>query len=107
MQYSSSEFPSEFVGRDDESDSGGVKFGFETTTPDDVDETNGMCHSGKLLIDATVCPKDIAFPADLKLLNVSREKSETLIDKLFDYFVHGRKNRGPTALGYTIVTLIW
>jgi len=50
-----------------------------------------VSHSGKLLIDATACPQDIAFPTDLKLLNVSREKSETLIDKLFDPFVHGRK----------------
>ncbi len=56
-----------------------------------MEETSGESHSGKLLIDSTTCPQDIAFPADLKLLNASRGNSETLIDKLFDPLVHGRK----------------
>lgn len=40
---------------------------------------------GTLLMDATVCPQEIAFPTDLDLLNESREQSEKLIDGLMDY----------------------
>lgn len=32
-----------------------------------------ITHSGKLLIDATACPQDIAYPTDLKILNASRD----------------------------------
>lgn len=39
-------------------------------------------HKGKLIIDATACPQDIAYPTDLNLLNDSREKSELIIDTL-------------------------
>ena len=39
-------------------------------------------NSGKLLLDATCAPADITFPTDLKLLNVARRKSETIIDDL-------------------------
>ncbi len=31
---------------------------------------------GRLLMDATACPQDIAFPTDLDLLSSAREKSE-------------------------------
>lgn len=47
-----------------------------------------ITHSGKLLIDATACPQDIAYPTDLKLLNDSREKSEELIDTLYNPTLH-------------------
>ena len=39
-------------------------------------------HKGSLLMDATACPQDIAYPTDLNLLNAAREKSEELIDEL-------------------------
>ena len=39
-------------------------------------------HQGKLLIDATCAPVEIAYPTDLKLLNESREKLEKMIDTL-------------------------
>lgn len=39
-------------------------------------------HGGSLLMDATACPQDIAYPTDLNLLNDAREKSEELIDEL-------------------------
>jgi len=39
-------------------------------------------NSGGLIMDATACPQDIAYPTDLNLLNDSREKSEELIDVL-------------------------
>ena len=37
----------------------------------------------ELIVDATACPQDIAYPTDLNLLNDAREKSEKLIDVLF------------------------
>jgi len=48
---------------------------------------------GKMIIDATVCPQDIAYPTDLNLLNDAREKSEELIDLLYDPALHGKKPR--------------
>lgn len=50
-------------------------------------------HKGKLLMDATACPQDIAYPTDLNLLNDAREKSEELIDVLYDYNLHNFKPR--------------
>ncbi len=40
-------------------------------------------NSGTLLLDATVAPADIKHPTDFELLNISREKSERLIDILY------------------------
>jgi transposase, IS5 family len=40
-------------------------------------------NQGKLIIDATCTPADIRYPTDLSLLNEAREKTETIIDKLF------------------------
>jgi hypothetical protein len=40
---------------------------------------------GSLLMDATACPQDIAYPTDLNLLNDARQKSEELIDILHEY----------------------
>jgi len=39
-------------------------------------------NQGKLIVDATCAPADIAYPTDLGLLNDAREKSEKIIDKL-------------------------
>jgi hypothetical protein len=39
-----------------------------------------MTHAGKLISDATACTKGISYPADLNLLNDSREKAEEQID---------------------------
>ena len=50
-------------------------------------------HKGRLLIDATVCPQDIAYPTDLDLLSDAREKSEKLIDSIYDRQLHGDKPR--------------
>jgi len=44
---------------------------------------------GRMLVDATACPQDIAYPTDLGLLNASREKCEEIIDKLFTPMLHG------------------
>src|SRR5690606_40273826 len=48
---------------------------------------------GRVLFDATVCPQDIAYPTDLELLNESREKTEALIDVLYDQSLHASKPR--------------
>jgi hypothetical protein len=44
-------------------------------------------------MDATACPQDIAYPTDLDLLSDSREKSEQLIDQLYDPTKHTHKPR--------------
>lgn len=41
----------------------------------------GSFNQGKLIVDATFAPADIAYPADIGLLNGAREESEQLIDK--------------------------
>jgi hypothetical protein len=46
-------------------------------------EPAALTHKGKLLMDATACPQDIAYPTDLNLLSDAREKSEELIDFLY------------------------
>ncbi len=40
---------------------------------------------GKLILDATACPQDIAYPTDINILNDAREKSEQIIDRLHDH----------------------
>ena len=39
-------------------------------------------NQGKLLVDATCTPADVAYPTDLNLLNKAREKAEKIIDVL-------------------------
>lgn len=49
---------------------------------DDDDSDGNSSNQGKLIVDATCAPADIAYPTDIGLLNDAREKSEQLIDKL-------------------------
>jgi len=58
-----------------------------------VDVESAITHKGKLITDATACPQDIAYPTDLNLLNDAREKSEEIIDILFDPNLHEKKPR--------------
>ena len=37
-------------------------------------------NKGKLIVDATCTPADVAYPTDLNLLNKAREKTEAMID---------------------------
>lgn len=48
------------------------------------DENGRTTHKGSLIVDATACPQDIAYPTDLNILNDAREKSEELLDMVFD-----------------------
>jgi len=58
---------------------------------EEADQSEKPTHRGRMLLDATACPQDIAYPTDLKLLNSSREKCEEIIDKLFIPDLHGKK----------------
>ncbi len=50
---------------------------------DDNDDTDsGSSNKGKLIVDATCAPADIAYPTDIGLLNDAREKTEKIIDEL-------------------------
>ena len=48
---------------------------------DDADG-NPPANQGKLLLDATCCPSDIAYPQDINLCNQARVKTEKIIDNL-------------------------
>jgi hypothetical protein len=50
-------------------------------TPKDKDDQS---NKGHLIVDATVAPADIKYPTDLDLLNEAREKSELIIDMLWE-----------------------
>ena len=47
-----------------------------------VEPQEPQTHQGKLILDATCAPSDIAYPTDLSLLNTAREKLEDIIDTL-------------------------
>lgn len=46
------------------------------------DENDLSDNKGELLMDATVCPQDIAYPTDINLLNEAREMTDKIIDIL-------------------------
>ena len=54
----------------------------ETGKQDDSDDGNDPPNSGTLILDATCCPADIAYPQDIDLLNQVREKAEKTVDEL-------------------------
>ncbi len=49
---------------------------------DDPDDGNDPPNSGALVLDATCCPADIAYPQDVDLLNQARENVEKTVDEL-------------------------
>lgn len=61
--------------------------------PDLEGDSNEKPNNGKVILDATACPQDIAYPTDLDLLSSSREKSEELIDLLYSQHLHRKKPR--------------
>jgi hypothetical protein len=54
---------------------------------DSHNHTENPPNQGKLIVDATCTPADIAYPTDLSLLNAAREKSEQIIDVIHTPFV--------------------
>lgn len=65
----------------------------EKDSKEDGENPAPPSHKGKLLIDATCAPADIAYPTDLRLLNEAREKTEAVIDVLHAPFIG--KNTKP------------
>jgi hypothetical protein len=61
------------------------------------DSQNGSAapneNKGRIILDATACPQDIAYPTDLNLLSEAREKTEELIDQLYNADIHEKKPR--------------
>ncbi|MCF6094013.1 IS5 family transposase [Microaerobacter geothermalis] len=51
-------------------------------TESNEESSESTPNQGKLLLDATCAPADIAYPTDLSLLNEAREKLEEMIDVL-------------------------
>ncbi len=49
---------------------------------DDSDNGDDRPNRGTLILDATCCPADIAYPQDIDLLNQAREKAEKTVDEL-------------------------
>jgi IS5 family transposase len=65
----------------------------DPSLPETLQQQPGIKPYGKLIVDATACPQDIAYPTDLNLLNDAREKSEELIDFLYSATLHKKKPR--------------
>jgi len=65
----------------------------EGDSPESKREEENIAHKGRVIIDATACPQDIAYPTDLNLLSDSREKAEELIDSIYRKSLHGVKPR--------------
>ncbi len=58
-----------------------------------IQKQQDITHKGSLITDATACPQDIAFPTDIDLLNDAREKSQELMDILFEVSTLQKKPR--------------
>ena len=54
---------------------------------DPEDSDNDPPNKGKMIVDATCTPADIAYPTDLSLLNEAREKTEEIIDVMHEPFI--------------------
>ena len=61
----------------------------DESSDDNLD--NPPSNKGKMLVDATCTPADIAYPTDVSLLNEAREKSEEIIDAMHEPFIGVRK----------------
>ena len=58
---------------------------------DDNNDDDQPSNQGKLIVDATCTPADVAYPTDLNLLNEAREKTETIIDTMHAPFIGMQK----------------
>lgn len=58
---------------------------------DSDDDKSDPPNEGKMIVDATCTPADIAYPTDLSLLNDAREKSEQIIDAMHEPFISLRR----------------
>jgi transposase, IS5 family len=69
----------------------GEKSDTTSNKSDNNPESGG--NKGRIILDATACPQDIAYPTDLNLLSEAREKTEQLIDHLYTPDLHEKKPR--------------
>ena len=60
---------------------------------DKLENEATVSHKGRVLFDATACPQDIAYPTDINLLSDAREKTEGLIDIIYNQLLHSKKPR--------------
>ena len=67
----------------------------QKSNDDDTNSTDDASQNpptkGKMLVDATCTPADIAYPTDLSLLNEAREKTEEMIDAIHEPFISIRR----------------
>ena len=69
------------------------KDSLDSSGSDNISNPSSNENKGRIIFDATACPQDIAYPTDLDLLSEAREKSEQLIDRLFNPGLHEKKPR--------------
>jgi len=77
--------------KDKEADSDNSNDDDTINIDDDNKDKQPPSNQGKLIVDATCTPADIAYPTDLSLLNEAREKSEEIIDAMHEPFIGVRK----------------
>ncbi len=65
--------------------------GNELREPSNDGDSGRSSNKGKLIVDATCTPADVAYPTDLNLLNEAREKSEAMIDTMHASYVGQRR----------------
>lgn len=65
----------------------------EKDKKEDDDPSDDSRNKGTVILDATACPQDIAYPTDLNLLSEAREISERLIDKIYNPLIDAKKPR--------------
>lgn len=70
-----------------------IKKDLESSNQANKNDNEEDSYRGSLILDATACPQDIAYPTDLDLLNDSREKSQELMDLLFSSSSMVKKNK--------------
>lgn len=59
----------------------------------DDDSSSDKNNQGTVILDATACPQDIAYPTDLNLLSEARQISERLIDMIHNPEIDAKKPR--------------
>jgi hypothetical protein len=73
--------PSSKTGDTPSSDTQGTDNSSASTSSEPSESSSA--NRGKLIMDATCAPADIAYPTDLNLLNDAREQAEQLVDVLY------------------------
>jgi hypothetical protein len=75
------------INNKDDDDNNDGDSNVEAQTAEAIEATSELEESnnkGVLILDATVAPSDIRYPTDLGILNECREKTEEIIDEIWD-----------------------